>query len=171
MTDLDAQWARSRVDAMADGSLTAAEVRRMRAEMARDPQLRTALQRAAKLHVALRGLDRGAVPPTLRRRLFAIAGGRDARRSRVPAWALPAGAAATIAIAMGALAMLQVQNAREREAAAAMAQVEVAMAYLNRSSQIAGDHVLEAVRTGFRAAAETSRRTLSDEEPQTGNGE
>lgn len=167
MTDIDAQWASSRIEAMADGSLPAEERRRMRAAMARDPALRAAVERAQALNAELRRLGRVAVPGSLPGRLLALAQAR--KRPRLWRWA--AGAVAATAVAASTLALLEAQRAREREAAAARQQVEVALAYLGKASGIAAEQVGRAVRTGVLAAAETSSRAIRNDEPRDRNGD
>ena len=176
MTNIDVLWTSSRVEGMAEGSLPPAEARRMRAEMRGDPALRAAVERAIALRCELRRLDVAAAPPGLRRRLLAIAAHpntlrptRFARR----AWA----AGAMTAIMAGTVALLAVQSARERaaavalEQAAALEQVELAMTYLQRSSQVAGAHVREAMRASLLAAVETSRKAMKDETPPPADGD
>ncbi|HEX6998046.1 MAG TPA: hypothetical protein VF322_07865 [Gammaproteobacteria bacterium] len=168
MTDIDVQWASSRIEAMADGSLPADERRRMRAAMARDPSLRAAVERAQALNAELRRLGRVPVPGSLPGRLLALAQARG-RPRRV--WAWVAGAVAAAAVAASALVLLDAQRAREREAAAARQQVEVALAYLGKASEIAAEEVGRAVRTSVRAAAEASSKAIRDDEPREGNGD
>jgi hypothetical protein len=174
MTNIDVLWTSSRVEGMADGSLPPAEARRMRAAMRRDPALRAAVERAIALRRDLRRLDAAAVPRGLRRSLLAIAAERNAPPARYarPAWA----AGAIAAIVAGTAALLVVQNAREsaavaREQAAALEQVELAMTYLQRSSEKAGAHVRDAMRTSLLAAVETSRKAMKEVPPQPADGD
>lgn len=182
MTDIERAWASSQVERLADGSLPPAEEQRMRAAMSRDPALRAAVERAAALRRELHALNRTAVPTGLARRLLAIAHTQHTSRPVGPApwrWGWLAGAAATVLVAAGTFAVLEQQKlhereaaaAREREAAAALAQVELAMRYLRRTSEVAGEHVRQAVRTGFLAALQTSREAMEREDPPSVDGD
>jgi anti-sigma factor RsiW len=175
-------WASSQVESMADGSLSPTEEQRMRAAMSRDPALRAAVERAVALRYELRALDRIALPSGLARRLLANARTQHAgRRVRPPPWRWGwlAGAAATLLVAAGTFGVLEQQKvrereaaaAREREAAAALEQVELAMMYLRRTSELAGEHVREAVRTGFLAALQTSREAMEREDSARADGD
>ena len=177
MTDIDRQWAASQVEAMADGSLTPADARRMRAAMAREPALRSAVEHAIALRGALARLAGSPVPRPLLWRLLAIPQRNPAARPprrRQLAWGLAGVAAAAVALA--ATLLQHRYDEREREAAEAfaqaqaLAQVELAMAYLQESSAIAGAHLAEALRTSMRAAAATSRKAMRDDEEQSDGG-
>ena len=95
MSDLNGEWARTQLEAWADGSLEGESRARMAAAIAADPQLAAAAERAAAVQRALRALPHERVPAGLRRRLLAIpAGSAGARRSF---W-LPAMASAAAAV-------------------------------------------------------------------------
>lgn len=180
MTDIEKAWAASQVEGMADGTLPPADAQRMRAAMQRDPELQAAVERAAALRRELRALNRVAVPHGFLRRLLAVPAvhGRE-RRARPRRLAWLATAAATLAVAGGTLAVLEQREAREREAVAArereaaeaLAQVRLAMTYLQRTSEIAGAHVKDAVLTSLIAALETSREAMEHKEPPSADGD
>lgn len=170
MNDLDNHWAWSQVEAMADRSLDAASARRMRAAMAKDAELREAVERAGALRHELARLRHVPVPSGQRRRLLNIA--RGARASRGPALrrAAPiafAMAVAAAAAAIGLSALLQRPSPpAPTPQAQALADFETAMAYLQRSAAIAGDEVTTAVGGGLRDALAVSRDAVSRDAAQ-----
>src|SRR5690606_20267355 len=89
VTEIDVRWAWSRVEAAADGSLSRADMRRMRRAIEGDPGLEAAVERAMRLRAALRTLGREPVPASLTGRLLEIRRpGRDrASRGSVWSWA------------------------------------------------------------------------------------
>lgn len=147
MTDIDVRWAWSQVEAAADGSLSADEMRRMRRAMARASELRAAVDRAKRLRADLRSLGRTPVPRSLTKRLLAIprdAGHRSAQpREAGPgwSWATAAGAAAVTAFAIFLAAQPPQQDDGYDERTAALQDFQVAMGYLQRSYEMAGQHV------------------------------
>ncbi len=197
MTDIENQWARNRVESMADGSLPAADAQRMREAMAREPALREAVERAARLRRELGRLGREPVPRGLRRRLLRIGDGPAAgtrvpapRRPvvRLPLMRLPVTRLGVAVSALAAVAVVAVlvamSGARPHPGArlnpgappasspaaavaaaedrAAVENFQVAMAYLQRSTLIAGAEVSSAIGSGLRDALVISRKAVRD---------
>ena len=73
--DLNEEWARSQLEAWADGSLPGESRERMAAALAADPKLRAAAERAVAVQRALRASSPARMPAGLRRRLLAIPAG------------------------------------------------------------------------------------------------
>lgn len=169
MTELDIRWARSRVEAMADGSLSRKEERRMRALLASDPDLRRAVDEARALRTALRRLRGEPVPAAVLARLARIPGAAARPRPRWSterlSWA-SAGAAAGAVAAMLIL-LTHTEPARDDPRTAALRDFELAMAYVHRSYELAGEHVKRAMERELKEALMRSRR--GGEEPP-GNG-
>jgi len=153
VTDLEAQWAWSRVEAMADGGLSRNERRRMLAAMAADPELARAVQAATALRRELTRLAHVATPPGLRRRLLGIPG--DARRTApwirpAAAWAVGLAGVATVVAALALLHARPEQEplpevARTKEQAEAIEDFTLAMKYLQKSAALASAEVTTAV--------------------------
>jgi hypothetical protein len=139
---IDAEWAWSQVEAMAERSLPAADERRMRAAMAADPALQRAVQHAAGMRRELRRLGHLSSPSGLLARLWRIPRGTEARRWR-PRLAAAALAAAAL-VALGLALLLRRPPVTPPDA--------VAMTYLRRSTVIAQDEVTSAVRGSMREA-------------------
>ena len=167
MTDLERRWAWSQTEAMADQSLSPDDVQRMRAEMARDPALRAAVERAVRLRAALRRLPRSAVPASLALRLLRIPGAARPIRGR----ALSAVAAAASLAIVAALALLPRTGPPPSELHAAVAEFEVAMAYLQRSAVLARIEATNAVGGGLQDALAASREALRNEQTNSQNGD
>lgn len=170
MTDLDTRWAWSRIEAAADGSLSRADARRMRAALEMDPELRRALERARELRRSLRRLRKQPVPRTLYARLARIpARDPDGKRTKAPlrSWATAAAAASTVAAAL--VLLMQPEPVRDDPRTAALRDFEIAMAYLHRSYEIAGVHVRRAMERELRDAL--GRAIEGGEgQPRGGNG-
>lgn len=151
MSDIENQWAWGQVEAAADGTLTSAERRRMRAAIDRDDRLREAVARATTLRRALQRLPSDPVPSSLRQRLLRIPRGArpaHAPRSRTVALVTGLGLAAAAAIAAIVL-LLPAPTTRDTASAKqdqAVAEFGVAMTYLRHSVSVAGSESTEAVR-------------------------
>jgi hypothetical protein len=162
--DLNEEWARTQLEAWADGSLTRENGERMAAALAADPELRAAAERAAAVHRALRQLPQAPLPRGLRRRLLAIPG-----RSAWPAFALPAAAAVAVAVVAAALWLRpETPPPIDAERVAAMQDFETAMRYLQRSARITENEVTSALGAGLRDAVATSREALGQATDETG---
>ena len=174
MGDLDTRWAWSRVEAMADGSLSRRDARRMRAACARDAGLRLAVERARALRSALRQVGRTPVPLSFYRSLMVRRTPSSApseRRSLAGSWASAAAAASVLAAAV----MLMMQPEAPVDAPvedgprqAALRDFELAMAYLHRSYEITGAHLKRAMQRELREALGASGENGADE--PRGNG-
>ena len=152
MTDLDTRWAWSKVEAMADGSLSGEKARRMRAALARDPELREAVERAHALSRALRRLGKASVPRSLYARLLSIpALPNGSRRAKTEVWSwTSAAAAASVVVAM--LVLLTRPDPADDPRVAALRDFELAMAYLHKSYEIAGEHVKRTLERELKEA-------------------
>ena len=164
--DLNEEWAKTQLEAWADGSLTRENRERMAAALAANPALRAAAERAVAVHRALRTLPRAPMPSGLRKRLLAIpAGSRSVWRP----FALPV--AAAVAAALVAVVWLQPEPPQpvDPRVAAAAQDLETAMRYLQRSARITENEVTSALGAGLRdAVATTSRAALGPDTDETG---
>lgn len=152
MTELDTRWAWTQVEAMAEGSLSRQDERRMRAALGQDRELRAAVERARGLRRELRRLGRAPVPRSLYGRLLGIAGPRAAgRRPTIAVWSWTSAAAAASAVAAALVLMTQPEPADDPRTAA-LRDFELAMAYLHKSYEIAGEQVKRAMERELREA-------------------
>lgn len=170
MTELDIRWARTRVEAMADGSLSRKDERRMRALLAGDTELRRAVAQARALRKALRGLRGEPVPASILARLSKIPAAATPPRQR---WSIERLSWASAAAAAGAVAAVlvlatQPDPARDDPRIAALRDFELAMAYVHRSYEIAGEHVKRTMERELREALRYTER--GGDEPRGGNG-
>lgn len=169
MTGLDNQWAWSQVEAMADGSLSANDEQRMHAEMARDPRLENALERASALRRELRKLSNDPVPLAVSLALLRIP--REARLERRSGAAL--WAAATVMGLVVLAVLLRVMwpaSPPPAQQVSAVQEFEVAMTYLQRSAALTRREVTEAVGSGLQEALNVSRGAVREDELERENG-
>ncbi len=164
--DLNEEWARSQLEAWADGSLPGEGRERMAAALAADPKLRAAAERAVAVQRALRASSPARMPAGLRRRLLAIpAGSSNVWRGL----ALPA--AASVAAALVAVVWLwpEPPSPQEDPRVAAVAQdLELAMRYLQKSARITENEVANALGSGLREAVDATRAAVGRETDETG---
>ncbi len=152
MTDLDSRWAWSKVEAMADGSLSRDEKRRMRAVLEREPELSAAVARARTLRRALRRLGKAPVPRSLHARLLKIpAQSGDRSRAKTEVWSWTSATAAASAM-VAALVLLTQPEPADDPRAAALRDFELAMTYLHRSYEIAGGHLKRTLERELKEA-------------------
>ena len=159
MTELDRNWARSQVEAMADGSLSADAERRMRALIHCDPELKAQVERARALRLELRALTSRRAPRGLARRLWQIPA---ANRPRTLLWA-PATALASLAVVAITAGLLIYDPGPTREELARDAAVQdfaLVVAYLQKSALVARNEVNAAVGYGMADALATSRSAI-----------
>jgi hypothetical protein len=164
--ELSGEWARTQIEAWADGSLTGDSRARMEAALAADPRLKAAAERAVAVQRALRASP-AALPRGLRRRLLGIPG----RAARARSFALPAFASAMAAVAVVAVALWprpEPSAPIDPRAVAAAQELETAMRYLQRSARVTQGHVTSAVGTGLRDALAVSREALTQDTDETG---
>lgn len=159
MTKLDQNWARTQVEAMADGSLSAEAERRMRALINCDPELRAQVQRARALRQELRSLANRRAPRGLARRLWQIPA---AERPRGFLWAPAMAMASIAAVALTAGLLLRNPGPSPEELAreAAVQDFALVVAYLQKSALVARNEVNEAVGYGMADALATSRGAI-----------
>jgi len=166
--DLNEEWARTQLEAWADGSLTGESRARMAAAIATDPRLKAAAERAAAVRRALREPEAVSMPRGLRGRLLAIPGQAPrARRSLFVPALVSAGAAAAVVAAV--LWLTPQPPARVDPRVAAVTQdVETALRYLQKTASITQGHVSSAVGSGFGDAFTVTREALERGTEQTG---
>ena len=167
MTELDRTWARTQIEAMADGSLEPAAERRMRTLVNCDPEIRAELERARTLMGDLQGLADVPVPRGLRRRL-----------SRIPAaeraqfW-VPATAFASVAVAALAVSLffgLRGPSAEDLARQAAVEDFAITMAYLQKGALMASNEINTTIGSGVLGALEMSRGTINRTELEFSEG-
>jgi anti-sigma factor RsiW len=166
--DLNEEWARTQLEAWADGSLTGESRARMDAAIAVDPRLRAAAERAVAVHRALQAASAVRMPGGLRSRLLAIPSRapRGRRSFFIPAFASAAAAAAVVAVALWLRP--ETPEPVDPQVVAAAQNFETAMRYLQKSAVITQGHVESAVGTGLRDAYVVSRDALTRETDKTG---
>jgi hypothetical protein len=165
--DLNDEWAKSQLEAWADGSLTGESRERMVAALAADPRLRAAAERAVAVHRALRASSPPApMPAGLRRRLLAIPGGSSKNVWR--GFALPV--AAGVAAAVVAVVWLRPEPPPQEDprVAAVARDLETAMRYLHKSARITENGVTNAVGSGLRDAVAATRAAVGRDTDETG---
>jgi len=162
--DLNREWARSQIEAWADGSLTGDSLERMNAALANDGRLRAAAERAVSVHRALRESSAERMPSGLRRRLLAIPG---AERRTTYWWALPA-AAAAVAIVAVAVSLRPAAPPPIDPRVAAVQDFELAMRYLRDSAALTRLEVSTKLGAGLQEALVTSRESLERATDETG---
>jgi len=164
--DLNREWARSQIEAWADGSLSGESLERMNAALAADARLKAAADRAVAVRRALRALRASSaerMPAGLRWRLLAIPGAE--RRSYW--WALPA-AAAAVAIVAVALTLRPAPPPTIDQRVAAIQDFELAMRYLRDSASLAQSDVTFELGSGLQEALVKSRESLERTTDETG---
>ncbi len=165
-TTLETEWARSQVEAMADRSLTGADLARMERLLEADPSLRAELTEAEDVLSSLRAARLPAPPRGLLWRLWsqapAAAGpktGRAGLWSGVPAMSAGVFATAAIVFLFGTL----VQRMPDPRQQAAIQDFAVAMNYLQRTAILARDEVGQQVGQGLATALSVSASTLAED--------
>lgn len=163
---LSEEWARSQLEAWADGSLTRENRERLAAALAADSHLRAAAEHALAVRRALRTLAPEPMPAGLRRRLLAIPAGPE---NVWRAFALPV--AAGVAAAFVAVVWLRPEPPPQTDprVAAAAQDLETAMRYLHKSARITENEVTSAVGLGLRDAFAASREALARKTDQPGD--
>ena len=170
--DLNEEWARTQLEAWADGSLTGESRARMDAAIAADPRLSAAADRAIAVQRALRESPAVSMPRGLRSRLLAIPS--QAPRARRPFFipALVSAAAAAAAVVAVALWLRpEPQPPVDPRIAAVTQEVETAMRYLQKTASITQGHVTSAVGTGLGDAVVVTRGALEKTTEEIGGEE
>jgi anti-sigma factor RsiW len=167
--ELSEEWAWTRLEAWADGSLTGEARERMAAALAADARLKSAAERAVAVQRALRAEQPQPLPRGLRRRLLAIPSESPRARSfALPALASAAAAAAVVAAVLWLTPEPPAPADVDPRVAAAAEDFETAMRYLQKSARITQGHVESAVGTGLRDAFVVSREALAQQTDETG---
>jgi anti-sigma factor RsiW len=163
----ESNWAWERIEALADGSLDAADRARMNEALRADPHLRAAVERARAVRTTLRDLRRAPVPAGLLWRLLAAP--FPARRR--PNWLLIAAPAAVAAVAIG-VALFVTRPAPQPDAAqlAALRDLTVAMRYLRQSAVVTNEEVGGAVTAGLLDAFRAGHVAVDEQESEDENG-
>jgi anti-sigma factor RsiW len=165
--DLNEEWARSQLEAWADGSLTGESRARMAAAIAADPRLEAAAERAVAVRRALREPAAVSMPRGLRGRLLAIPKQAPRARRSLFGPALVSAAVATVVVAT--VLWLRPEPAPVDPRVAAITQdVETALRYLQKTASITQGHVSSAVGLGFGDALAVTREALEKGTEQTG---
>lgn len=166
--ELEAEWARARIEAMADGSLEGADARRMRAAMASDAELAAAVETARRLRAELRTLGREPLPDGLTQRLLAIPSHAGSRLR----WHLPgAAAAAGVVVALTSLLVLEQASRPPSPRDAAIEDFRIAMTYLQHSAAVTGEDVAREVSNGLRNALVVSHNAMLDGDTESSDGD
>lgn len=162
--DLNREWARSQIEAWADGSLAGESLERMSAALASDTRLRAAAERAVAVRRALRASSPERMPAGLRRRLLAIPGTHP--RSTYW-WVLPAAATAAAVLAV-ALVLRPTAPPPIDQRVVAVQEFELAMRYLRDSARITQSEATDAVGSGLQGAWAVSRESLERSTKENG---
>jgi len=163
--DLNREWARSQIEAWADGSLAGESLERMHAALASDARLRAAAERAVAVRRALRDSPGASMPAGSRLRLLAIPG----NPSRTWFVALPAMASALAAAIVGAVLLLRPDAPPPiDQRVAAVQDFELAMHYLQQSARFTQSEVTDAVGSGLQGAWALSRESLERSTKENG---
>lgn len=162
--DLNREWARSQIEAWADGSLAGESLERMSTALAGDARLKAAAERAVAVRRALRASAAERMPGGLRRRLLAIPG---AERRTTYWWALPA-AAVAVAIVAVAVTLRPAAPPPIDPRVAAVQDFELAMRYLRDSAALTRLEVSTTLGAGLQEALVTSRESLERATDETG---
>ena len=169
--DLNEEWARTQLEAWADGSLTGESRERMEAAIAADPSLKAAAERAVAVQRALRESAAVSMPRGLRGRLLAIPGQAPrARRSFFVPALVSAAAAAAVVVALWFRTEPPTPPV-DPQVAAVKRDVETALHYLQKSASITQGHVTSAVSTGLGDALAVTREALKKDTEETGGEE
>jgi anti-sigma factor RsiW len=169
--DLNEEWARTQLEAWADGSLTGESRARMDAAIAADPRLKSAAERAVAVQRALRESPGVSMPRGLRGRLLAIPGQAPRARRSFLVPALVSAAAAAAAVVAVALWLRPEPTPVDPRVAAVTQEVEIAMRYLQKTASITQAHVTSAVGMGLGDAFAVTRGALEKSTEQTGGEE
>jgi anti-sigma factor RsiW len=163
--DLSEEWARTQLEAWADGSLSREHRARVAAALAASPSLRAAAERAIAVRRALRAGAPEPVPAGLRRRLLAIPAGS---RSSWRPFALPIAAGVAAALVAAVWLTPEPPAQVDPRVAAAAQELETAMRYLQKSARITENQVTNAVGSGLRDAVAATRAAAGQETDETG---
>jgi ferric-dicitrate binding protein FerR (iron transport regulator) len=164
---LEREWARTQIEAMADGTLNDADRARMERALAGDGELRGALREATEILTALQrtkaplpraGLLISLLFPGLRANRRNAVMPRTAFASGVAAF----GVAATALIVMlfGSLA-IRTPDPAGRDA---VRDFQIAMNYLHQTAVVTRDEVGQQLGDGLRTAIEIGTHTLAAED-------
>jgi anti-sigma factor RsiW len=170
MSELDRAWATTQFEAMADDSLSPQAKRRMLALMASDPGIAREVRQARALRHQLKGLSRAPVPRRLLSQLWRIPSAERPARSY---WA-PAGMLATLAVAVLGLNLLLTEpglSPQELARQDAVQDFAIAVAYLQRSADLAQFEVNEAVADSVRGAVAVSRQAMGRADVRINDGD
>jgi anti-sigma factor RsiW len=163
--DLNDEWARTQLEAWADGSLASENRKRMAAALAANAGLRAAAQRAVAVRRALRASAPEPMPAGLRRRLLAIPRGP---RKVWRGFALPVAAGVAAAIVAVVWLRPDMPPPADPRVAAAAQELEVAMRYLQKSARFTQNEVTNAIGSGLRDAVAATRAAVEQDTDETG---
>lgn len=163
----ESKWAWERIEALADGSLDAADRARMHEALRADPSLRAAVERARAVRSALHDLREARVPAGLLGRLLAA----PFPPRRRPTWVLIGAPAAVAAMAIG-IALFVSRPAPEPEDAqtAAVRDFALAMQYLRESAARTNEEVGGIVGGGVLVALQAGHVAVANKDSENENG-
>jgi anti-sigma factor RsiW len=166
----ESNWAWERIEALADGSLDAADRARMNEALRADPRLRAAVERARAVRSALRDLGGAPVPAGLLGRLL----GAPFPARRRPNWFLIAAPAVAVAIAIGITLFVTRPGSQPPQPdavqLAALRDLSVAMRYLRESAAVTNEEVGGAVTAGLLDAFRAGHVAVDEQESEDENG-
>jgi anti-sigma factor RsiW len=169
---IELEWARTQIEAMADGALESDDLARMQRALGNDEELRKAFAEALSLRRQLRRMPLPAPPASLLVRLLLSAPGRACapapRRWLVAGFGAPLlGVLSTAAIALSFAFLSGRIPDPDRESA--LRDFAVAMNYLRRTAVLAQDEVGRQVGHGLFVAMEISTNSLADDDAADGS--
>ena len=173
MKDLNSEWARSQIEAAAEGSLSPGDRARFAEAMAADASLERAVRQAKRVQLDLARMRASRVPPGLWRSLLAIprtASEPAARPMRRPLIAAGVGAALA-AVALTLLLKPTSPSPSTEEQARAVADFELAMSYLQESTEIARTELTTALGGALQRALAGNRDATRDERSRSNTGD
>lgn len=169
MNELGLTWARTQVEAMADGSLAPEAEARMRSLMNESEELTAEVQRARLLRQHLGRRKHQAVPAGLWRRLWRIPEG-DVRRQM---WRAPVGvmaSVAAIAVVVGSLVWNPQADSERISREQAIQDFATVLGYLQKGTLIAQQEMNTAVGSGMVKALEVSNSAVGPTSDDAANG-
>lgn len=173
------EWAWGQVEAMADGTLDAAQSQRMQQAMALSPELQHAVKQSHRLLNDFGALTSPAPSSGLWRRLWAIPKRRHLESESVPWWHQNrlgmVAAVMTVVILAVPLVVYQQQASHARSEQLAQQQAlhdfQVAMMYVNKTARLSGRTTTQSMGGGLQHALSLSMNHWISDDLSFENGE